>query len=542
MSQEQQGFQPSPFSAWPKRPSKKRIIICCDGTWQSSAHGTQNIPSNAAKMSHCLSNYFTDKNGELCPQIIYYDSGIGTGMSVVQSKWYGLTGEGLDENVCEAYNFLVGNYNPGDEIFFFGFSRGAYTVRAAAGLVCNVGICKPVGMSQFWEMYAMYKAYPGQDLQRTPWAKRLPEGAKPSKFMIKVKGKDMDFMTESGWSWMANTQRDVDVKVVGVWDTVGSLGIPEIQYIPYTADSSAYAFHDTSLHKEIKNAFHALALDECRKPFSPTIWSLPEGSTTNLIQCWFPGSHVNIGGGSDDGLRNKRGDLECMANTTFAWMVDRCQPFLAFDFEPLGEIMTDYISSLNQIIEISQKSASETQYGGWGTSGPLHDSYRGILNTMWGYKLRHPGEYFNSPITGECIHPVVYHAREKGKYDEPSLRGFERVPAKDEQPPYWTKTYEVVDQPHGLAERLWSYVPGLAAKPGRKTKTVKIPEFVIPTKIADPQDRLGFPVERALVMNVSNRAGFGMSEDERRKVARARDREGLEFLQRLDRENAGLLG
>ena len=139
-----------------------------------------------------------------------------------------MVGSGLDENVCEAYNFLVTNYNEGDEVFFFGFSRGAYTVRAAAGLVCNVGICKPTGMPQFWEMYAMYKAYPGQDLQTTPWAKRLPE---------------------SGWSWMANSRRDVDVKVIGVWDTVGSLGYPEIQYVPWTPDNKAYGFHDTSLHK-----------------------------------------------------------------------------------------------------------------------------------------------------------------------------------------------------------------------------------------------------------------------------------------------------
>ena len=160
-----------------------------------------------------------------------------------------MVGSGLDENVCEAYNFLVTNYNEGDEVFFFGFSRGAYTVRAAAGLVCNVGICKPTGMPQFWEMYAMYKAYPGQDLQTTPWAKRLPVGVQPSKFTIKVKDKDMDFMTESGWSWMANSRRDVDVKVIGVWDTVGSLGYPEIQYVPWTPDNKAYGFHDTSLHK-----------------------------------------------------------------------------------------------------------------------------------------------------------------------------------------------------------------------------------------------------------------------------------------------------
>lgn len=73
---------------------------------------------------------------------------------------------------------------------------------------------------------------------------------------------------------------------------------------------------------EIENAFQALALDERRAPFSPTLWNIPsDNKKTNLIQCWFPGIHVNIGGGSDDGLkRTPKGDLESMANTTFAWM------------------------------------------------------------------------------------------------------------------------------------------------------------------------------------------------------------------------------
>ena len=85
------------------------------------------------------------------------------------------------------------------------------------------------------------------------------------------------------------------------------------------------SFHNTNIHPNIKNAFHALALDEKRRPFSPTLWYLPEGNTeTNLQQCWFPGVHINVGGGSDDGLKEiekTKGDLESMANITFAWMV-----------------------------------------------------------------------------------------------------------------------------------------------------------------------------------------------------------------------------
>ena len=87
-----QGFQPQPGSAWPERPPKKRIIICCDGTWQASNHGYQNVPSNVAKMSHCLATHFTDEKGQLSAQVIYYGAGIGTAMGVVESKWSGKCG------------------------------------------------------------------------------------------------------------------------------------------------------------------------------------------------------------------------------------------------------------------------------------------------------------------------------------------------------------------------------------------------------------------------------------------------------------------
>ena len=227
-----------------------------------------------------------------------------------------------------------------------------------------------------------------------------------------------------------------------------------------------------------------------------------------------------------------------MANTTFAWMVDRCIPFLAFNHEPIGQIMSDYITALESIIEIHKNDA---RYGGWGGSGPLHNSYQGLTNTMWGSKIRTPGEYFDPKLTGEYIHPVVWHAQRKDNYHPPSLEGFKRTPAKNGQPAYWVKTGAQHTPPAGLASTIISYIPGFGTKTAPMPVSVKIPEFVIPERIANASDHLGFPVERALILNAGNRVPLGLSEGERKARERANDKEGIRFLEDLDKENAALL-
>ena len=133
-------------------PWGRRLIICCDGTWQSSTTEKRNIPSNVTKLCRLISRYSeskTDQNRHW-HQLVYYDGGIVTGdLSEAESLRQGATGAGLEENIIEAYNFIVLNYEPGDEIFCFGFSRGAYTARAVAGLVTDIGVISPVDMQFF---------------------------------------------------------------------------------------------------------------------------------------------------------------------------------------------------------------------------------------------------------------------------------------------------------------------------------------------------------------------------------------------------------
>ncbi|PON19953.1 hypothetical protein TGAM01_v211181, partial [Trichoderma gamsii] len=177
--------------------SYKRIILCADGTWLASDVGDKSAPSNVAKLARAVANSGPDAEGNLVKQIVSYHSGLGTGDLPLQKAIYGGIGWGLDIDVVQIYDFISNNYQPGDELFFFGFSRGAFTVRSVASLVCDVGVLSAVHMSRFAEMWEVYRANIGGDpFRKSEWYRNNKE--------------------ELGLT-------DVRVKVVGVWDTVGAL-------------------------------------------------------------------------------------------------------------------------------------------------------------------------------------------------------------------------------------------------------------------------------------------------------------------------------
>ena len=141
-----------------QKPALKRLIICCDGTWQSSVSGTRNIPSNVTRLARTIAKAGIDEDRTIWQQVVYYDAGVGTGsLQIIEAARQGASGDGLVINILEAYNFLVNNYNPGDQIFCFGFSRGAFTARCIAGLVTDIGIFKPDKMQSFASLWAAYQ-------------------------------------------------------------------------------------------------------------------------------------------------------------------------------------------------------------------------------------------------------------------------------------------------------------------------------------------------------------------------------------------------
>jgi uncharacterized protein (DUF2235 family) len=313
-----------------KRP--KKLIVCCDGTWMNSdlgwADGHPQTPSNVTRLARAIN----PENRQLHPQIIYYQTGLGSNGTVVNHIFGGGLALGLSENVREAYGFLVNNYQEGDtpetndSIILVGFSRGAFTARSVAGLIGGIGLLKKRGMKFFYQIFEDWEG--AGDSKYTPMLpKYCPE------FNINVDPVDTNnyIKAYSAELRRLGLTREVDITAVGVWDTVGSLGLPVptlIQYLGLPTTVHKYRFYDTGIDKHIKNAFQALALDEHRSAFSPTVWEKPEGSKTNLKQCWFSGVHSDVGGGYDD---------TGASDITLAWMMSQLAPFVEFNEDYLME-------------------------------------------------------------------------------------------------------------------------------------------------------------------------------------------------------------
>ncbi|KAI0202946.1 hypothetical protein F4808DRAFT_458654 [Astrocystis sublimbata] len=287
--------------------SKKRIVVCCDGTWQNfdngtvkaGGHTTLQVPSNVTRISRCFKRTCIDGTF----QIIYYQSGVGSKSGALDRLFGGAFGIGIAENIREAYAFICANYVDGDEIVLIGFSRGAFTARSIGGMVSDLGLLTREGLEYFYPIF--------KDMQN--WSNERYDDPFPTMpFTDKPKGLNAattyrERLIEKGYSRARGNNGQgklIQVMAIGVWDTVGSLGIPD--------------FYNTHLSNKIVHGFHALALDETRGPFTPTLWERrpQEQATSDLRQVWFPGSHANIGGGYPD---------QGVADTTLAWMMDQLQ-------------------------------------------------------------------------------------------------------------------------------------------------------------------------------------------------------------------------
>jgi uncharacterized protein (DUF2235 family) len=261
----------------------KRLVVCCDGTWNRPDHVDRGVaaPTNVAKVGLALSDL--DDVGNR--QLLHYQAGVGTRRH--ERLLGGGLGVGLSRNVCECYRFLVENYEAGDELYFFGFSRGAFTARSTVGLVRNAGILRPEHRNRIDEAYALY---------RNPDRDSEPGGIAAELFR------------------RSYSHADVFVDFVGVWDTVGALGIPIDGFRPPLL-SRLWTFHDTKLSRYVRHAYHAIAIDERRRPFRPTLWEQQDGAEDQTLeQVWFAGVHCDIGGGYGD---------PSLSEIALLWMVEK---------------------------------------------------------------------------------------------------------------------------------------------------------------------------------------------------------------------------
>ena len=274
------------------------IIICADGTWNRPEEDLKkDFPTNVLKLSRAI-----QPAAEGIKQHVFYDWGLG---SYHNSLSAGATGSGIHKNIMDGYRYIIQNYDPGDKIFLFGFSRGAYTVRALCGLINNCGILKRPDARLIVEAWKVYKS---------PLKKFHPSGAASVAFREQ------------------HSHPSRSVHFIGVWDTVGALGVP---FSLMGMFESHDEFYDTKMGANVSIARHALAIDEQREDFEPTVWLSRPG--VDLKQVWFAGVHSDVGGSypPDEGTGIRASD------TPLEWMLDEAST-AGLIIEPhLRESITD---------------------------------------------------------------------------------------------------------------------------------------------------------------------------------------------------------
>jgi uncharacterized protein (DUF2235 family) len=284
----------------------KNIIFCADGTWngpgEEEEHDRKGNDTNVFKL-------FLNLAGDLSPgtlrsadeqerslsapgggavqQVAKYLHGVGDSNNFLVKVLGGVGGKGLVTRIVRGYTFVSRNYEVGDRLFIVGFSRGAYTARALGGLIAARGLLDAARNDLATNREQAYRlgsaewfAYRRDALQdRKNWFGKLQEIAFDLPGFLQAPPR-------------APRIADVEIEAIIVWDTVGSLGIPEYN-LKTDTQLDAFQFADLKLNPKVHNGRHAVAVDERRSNFTPTLWE-PDA---RIVQTLFPGAHSDVGGG-----------------------------------------------------------------------------------------------------------------------------------------------------------------------------------------------------------------------------------------------------
>ncbi|KAF5313082.1 hypothetical protein D9619_003538 [Psilocybe cf. subviscida] len=298
----------------------KRIVVCCDGTWQDGvAESKRARYTNVLRLARSF--YHEDERQRPpIPQIVFYQAGVGSDKNFYSQYIEGTTGDTLADKVEEAYAFIAHNFYPGDEIFLFGFSRGAYTARMVAMFIGEIGILDRRDMDHFANIFINFqklglcRGKPGKEKKQKALEEKL------------AKWRSEDSLGHQR-AWQDKNK--FSVKCVGVWDTVGSVGLPtEINVTGKT--SNLFGFQDRMLGEHVEHAFQALAINETRADFDCNKWIQSDAGRDKgqvLKQCWFTGAHSDIGGGYDD---------HDLSDLTLVWMASQIEGLISLDMDYIG--------------------------------------------------------------------------------------------------------------------------------------------------------------------------------------------------------------
>ncbi len=260
----------------------KRLVLSYDGTWNNPDQEDNGIPAptNVFKLHNALI-----ENSE---QVRYYHPGLGGEGGVFKPILGGAFGVGIKRHICSGYHWLASNYEEGDEIYLFGFSRGAFTARSLGGLLGR-GLLKLSDLSpkQQWERVHQH-------------------------YENRAKNKDKP----ANWK-LLHSGTAVPIRFIGVWDTVGALGIPDdLEILNLFDDPDNWRFHNNELGAHVQCVRHAMAIDEKRSSFTVTRWSNLRDHSADVEEKWFSGVHSDVGGGyAETGL----------SDIALGWMMEQAQ-------------------------------------------------------------------------------------------------------------------------------------------------------------------------------------------------------------------------
>jgi uncharacterized protein (DUF2235 family) len=287
----------------------KRVVVLSDGTGNAAASIWR---TNVWRMFDSL------VLGERECQVAFYDDGVGTSRLKPLAWFGGMFGYGLKRNVIECYKFICRNYRPGDDIFLFGFSRGAFTVRVLADWILNQGLVA----------YDNNEAELGRLVITSYRAYRKAKCPTTNLRVEKLSRILRDFVLQTPYS--EARQRQVSppsIKFIGVWDTVGAYGLPVAELTRFISRwIFPFDLPDVALNTNVERACHALSVDDERKTFEPLLWAEKDDELAELAaggsryicgerisQVWFPGVHSNVGGGYPD---------DSLAYVPLVWMME----------------------------------------------------------------------------------------------------------------------------------------------------------------------------------------------------------------------------
>ncbi|KAJ1576588.1 hypothetical protein NDA11_001162 [Ustilago hordei] len=394
------------------------------------------------------------RGGGVMPQVVFYQSGIGTGTGKIRNLVDQGTGLSLGSKIEEAYSFIVDNYQPGDELFLFGFSRGAYTARCISGLINWCGVLSKVEMTHFSEIWAAYQRrdpddissevdaaetlysatlkYPSAESEQVATNMYLFNLHSNSKLSPAAKANLEELRRkECAARRRKNMVVPPQIKVVGVWDTVSALGFPGM--FQDNAMIDFFDFYDPGLGSNIQFAFHALSLEEDRKDFLPTMWYQPSVADTPsalpqsangarggarggakfsakgqhmrskqvLKQCWFQGVHTDCGGGYR---------YHGLSDITLIWMISQLvDPHTLPDGSTtLRPLLNIDLGLLASIIDRRREWGKQLPHRSRPTINYQHP--RIVLQRKWDAETMKRTVWANMALTGrtnESIHPSV---------------------------------------------------------------------------------------------------------------------------------------